>query len=456
MWLSRWRCSTVSCLHDEGISAFASRLLGWTLTLIAVTTLVSMAIRNWTPGPMFGPGGMLGMLWETWLTSNFGRIGGFLLAGSMLIAGVLLWTDYVLVRLGIIVAMFVLNMMTAIRAPRGGLSRVGGLARLGHSKNGKTHRFDSEEVDEGDTEDDKEASSMPIKIGGRKIDLRTDLDQAEEDEYEAEEDEYEEEGAAEEDEYETEEDEELEAEPAGAAAASSLVAKPSKPRFKPHKTSQDKTPEEEREAVIEQLEEASVLEEAGDYELPPVTTLMESEEFSYEAQETEVRRKAKILEKTFRDFNLEVRVVEIETGPVIAQYEVQLAAGLKLSKITGLADDLAIALKVPSVRIVAPIPGKNTVGIEVPNAERQLVRLREVMDETNGRVKKMRIPAVPRKGCFRKSADGRPVNVASLAYRWSNGNGEKCLPECNYRIHPDDSAARRSAYAYDRSQDGRA
>jgi len=67
----------------------------------------------------------------------------------------------------------------------------------------------------------------------------------------------------------------------------------------------------------------------------------------------EVRRKAKILEKTFKDFGFNIRVVEIETGPVIAQYEVELEAGLRLSKITGLADDLAIALRVPSVRIVA-------------------------------------------------------------------------------------------------------
>jgi DNA segregation ATPase FtsK/SpoIIIE, S-DNA-T family len=77
---------------------------------------------------------------------------------------------------------------------------------------------------------------------------------------------------------------------------------------------------------------------------------------------------------------------------VIAQYEVQLEAGLRLSKITGLADDLAIALRVPSVRIVARIPGKNTVGIEVPNSERQVVRLREVLEESNSKTSKMRIP----------------------------------------------------------------
>ena len=82
----------------------------------------------------------------------------------------------------------------------------------------------------------------------------------------------------------------------------------------------------------------------------------------------------------------------METGPVIAQFEIELEAGLRLSKITSLADDLAIALRVPSVRIVAPIPGKNTVGIEVPNAERQLVRIREVIEEANGKAAEMRIP----------------------------------------------------------------
>ncbi len=106
---------------------------------------------------------------------------------------------------------------------------------------------------------------------------------------------------------------------------------------------------------------------AADYELPSIDLLLPSETFNFDEQEKEVRRKAKILEKTFLDFGFNIRVVEIQTGPVIAQFEVELEAGLRLSKITGLADDLAIALRVPSVRIVAPMPGKNTVGIEVPN-----------------------------------------------------------------------------------------
>ena len=157
---------------------------------------------------------------------------------------------------------------------------------------------------------------------------------------------------------------------------------------------------------MEELDAASRAEEAQHYELPSIDLLLEGEEICFEEHEKEVRRKAKILEKTFLNFGFNVKVVEIETGPVIAQFEVELEAGLRLSKITSLADDLAIALRVPSVRIVAPIPGKNTVGIEVPNAERQLVRLREVIEEANGKAQKMRIPIY-----LGKDVSGKPMVV---------------------------------------------
>jgi S-DNA-T family DNA segregation ATPase FtsK/SpoIIIE len=165
---------------------------------------------------------------------------------------------------------------------------------------------------------------------------------------------------------------------------------------------------DDRQQVMSELDAASRAEETPDYQLPPIDLLMESEPFAFEEQEKEVRRKAKLLEQAFTNFGLNVRVVEIETGPVIAQFEVELEAGLRLSKITSLADDLAIALRVPSVRIVAPIPGKNTVGIEVPNAERQLVRLREVIEESEAKAGKMRIPIF-----LGKDVSGNPM-VADL------------------------------------------
>ena len=157
---------------------------------------------------------------------------------------------------------------------------------------------------------------------------------------------------------------------------------------------------------MNQLDAAAERPDDGDYELPSRNLLIQGDDFSYDEQAKEVRRKAKILEETFENFGFNIKVVEIETGPVIAQYEVELETGLRLTKITGLADDLAIALRVPSVRIVAPIPGKNTVGIEVPNEERQVVRLRDVMEESSAKTKKMNIPVF-----LGKDVSGNPMVV---------------------------------------------
>ena len=151
----------------------------------------------------------------------------------------------------------------------------------------------------------------------------------------------------------------------------------------------------------------------GTYELPPLDLLLPTEYLQLDQQEQEVRDRAKTLEKTFAEFGFKVKVVEIETGPVISQYEIELEAGLRLAKITNLADDLAIALRVPSVRIVAPIPGKNSVGIEVPNTTRQMVRLREVIEETQAKSHAMKIPIF-----LGKDVAGNPmvVDMASMPH----------------------------------------
>lgn len=171
--------------------------------------------------------------------------------------------------------------------------------------------------------------------------------------------------------------------------------------------------DEVKEELYNELDDTRLPEGTEEYVLPSVELLTEGDDFSYDEQTEEVKRKARILEQTFYNFGFNIRVVEIETGPVIAQYEIELEAGLRLSKITGLADDLAIALRVPSVRIVAPIPGKNTVGIEVPNERRQVVRMREVIEEGAGQVKKMKIPLF-----LGKDVSGKPlaVDLASLPH----------------------------------------
>lgn len=170
---------------------------------------------------------------------------------------------------------------------------------------------------------------------------------------------------------------------------------------------------EEMADSLAHLDDTKLPEGTEEYVLPGLDLLTESDEISYDEQTEEVKRKAKVLEQTFHNFGFNVRVVEIETGPVIAQYEIELEAGLRLSKITGLADDLAIALRVPSVRIVAPIPGKNTVGIEVPNEQRQVVRMREVIEESGPQIRKMKIPLFLGKDVSGKALT---VDLASLPH----------------------------------------
>ena len=130
----------------------------------------------------------------------------------------------------------------------------------------------------------------------------------------------------------------------------------------------------------------------GRFQLPPRTLLEPAPPFAVQEHEAKIHARALALEKTLLEHGCQVRVVQIDTGPVITQFEIELEAGLRVSKVAGLSNDLAIALAVPSVRIVAPIPGRSTVGIEVPNERRGMVKLGEIIEGLNARLDKLRIP----------------------------------------------------------------
>jgi DNA segregation ATPase FtsK/SpoIIIE, S-DNA-T family len=144
--------------------------------------------------------------------------------------------------------------------------------------------------------------------------------------------------------------------------------------------------------------------ELGDYQLPAWDALAEAEHGFAESQEQYVREKAAILEQALHEFDIEARVVEIDTGPVITMYEISLAPGIKVSAITALTNDIARALAATSVRIVAPVPGKHTVGIEVPNAQKEKVRMKELMQLAPEATQKMAIPLY-----LGKNASGEPM-----------------------------------------------
>ncbi len=151
---------------------------------------------------------------------------------------------------------------------------------------------------------------------------------------------------------------------------------------------------------------AAARTERPGYSLPAVDLLTEGEEFPYEQLAKKARLAANTLEQAFAEFGLNVRVSEIDTGPVVTQFELELEKGLRLSKVTALEDDLAIALRVPAVRVVAPIPGKNTVGVEVPNDKQVMVRLRELLQSTGVGCESLRLPLF-----LGKDVSGRPLAV---------------------------------------------
>jgi S-DNA-T family DNA segregation ATPase FtsK/SpoIIIE len=128
------------------------------------------------------------------------------------------------------------------------------------------------------------------------------------------------------------------------------------------------------------------------YQLPPLDLLAEPE-YGYSAvQEKIVKAKATALEKLLSEFNVNARVVAADTGPVVTMFELELAAGVKVSQIASLANDMARALGVGAVRVVAPLPGKHTIGIEVPNSEKERVRIKNLMQLAGSKPQKMHIP----------------------------------------------------------------
>jgi S-DNA-T family DNA segregation ATPase FtsK/SpoIIIE len=158
-----------------------------------------------------------------------------------------------------------------------------------------------------------------------------------------------------------------------------------------------------------QQEQFSFMAAEGKFRLPDVSLLDKLDESVNRPDQESLVMNSRILEKKLADFGVEGKVIEVCPGPVITMYEFEPAPGVKISKIVGLADDLAMALKSPSIRVVAPIPGKGALGIEIPNANRQPVAVRDVVSSLEFAQHKGKLALA-----LGKDTMGKPV-VANLA-----------------------------------------
>jgi S-DNA-T family DNA segregation ATPase FtsK/SpoIIIE len=373
------------------------RTAGAILALAGCCTLLAMFLPAWIARPVWGPGGHAGAAGRLFAEGYFASTGAAIIVGAITAGGLFLACDTLVLRgvaMGALVAAAIAaGCRTAFSAIAGRLARrsdIDDAAALRAAfpvlagRSADTAVEDDEDDDDAETTTavaDEDDDSLQIRVKRREKPI---VDDVEEDD------------SAEEAEGLDDTDDAADAEEAEAPAQPVVPIRSLASRRRP-------TP-----APLQMAPDPS-----DDYELPSLELLLPAEQLELEEQEQEVRDRARVLEKTFADFGFKVRVVEIETGPVISQYEIELEAGLRLAKIANLADDLAIALRVPSVRIVAPIPGKNSVGIEVPNTTRQMVRLREVIEETQAKSRNMKIPLY-----FGKDVAGNPMvfDMASLPH----------------------------------------
>jgi S-DNA-T family DNA segregation ATPase FtsK/SpoIIIE len=150
------------------------------------------------------------------------------------------------------------------------------------------------------------------------------------------------------------------------------------------------SPSKKREEIIEQ-EAFEFFEPPSAFQLPPISLLEADVEKRQKIDRDSLIMNSRILEKKLLDYGVEGKVVEVRPGPVITVYEFEPAPGVKVSRIVNLADDLALALSALSIRIVAPIPGKSVVGIEVPNTNREMVYLKEIIDSDSFRASKSKL-----------------------------------------------------------------
>lgn len=204
-------------------------------------------------------------------------------------------------------------------------------------------------------------------------------------------------------------------------AGVSIIAR-TEPRVSPPtvKSSKKAAKAEER-----RLQEAfDFLEPSGTYHFPPLSLLDHEDEGPVPVDREALMMNARILEKKLGDFGVAGEVTEVKPGPVVTMYEFSPAPGVKVNKISGLSDDLAMALSAIAIRIVAPIPGRGVVGIEIPNRERETVFLKEIFASEEFSKSGNRLPMALGKDIFGRTVTSDLAKMPHLLVAGATGSGK--------------------------------
>ncbi len=343
-----------------------------------------------------GPGGLVALLINRELSLRFGVLGAVIIMSACFGVGAILAVDRVVLALPRAIG-YLLGVAAQVRLPKpvlvGRLPALAGAAfgwvgsalpKLPRGSGKKTgYPYDDDEIDEDAGEVDPLGGAGRRRVARVEEEEEEDTDELIEAEYDEEEEEY--------------EDEDTDA--AGPYDPDTLRAKIKKLTINFAPKTKNSPP-----AVLG----AGRGQDLTGYQFPSLDLLEEPEGSFTDEMERLVRDQAVQLESAMQQYRIEGEVVGIDSGPVITLYEVRLAPGTKVSRLSMVASDLARALKAQNIRIVPNMAGKDTVGIEVPNLKKERVRLKELMSGNPELVQKMGLPMF-----LGKDASGNP-QIADL------------------------------------------
>ena len=212
------------------------------------------------------------------------------------------------------------------------------------------------------------------------------------------------------------------------------------PRPTPAKEAEKTAPLNKREAAL-----AAQKVHNGDfssYRLPPEKLLTVPKKVDQNSLKKDLKKQAEVLEETLQSFGIEAKVGQINCGPTITSFEVHPAIGVKVQKIKTLENDIALNMEAKSIRIIAPIPGKAAVGMEVPNPQPQEVAFIDMLAGLPARAQKIPHPHSSGQGRQWRLCDERPDQNAPLHYCRSHRIGKIRLHQYHYHVHPDERKTR--------------
>ncbi len=202
----------------------------------------------------------------------------------------------------------------------------------------------------------------------------------------------------------------------------------------------EEAPEEEQVEVP--LKSVTLYDEEIAYK-PPSPSFLVAETDEAQVDDEELRMNAQILQDKLETFRIKIENVTVQPGPVVTQYEFVPASGVKVSQIESLADDIALALKAPAVRIIAPIPGKGTVGIEIPNHKASIVRFGSIIKSPKYQNPDIKLPIAMGKTVVGEVYCADLAKMPHLLIAGATGKGKSVginsiIASLLYRMHPKD------------------